>query len=170
MQKDASPANLHRLAECGELVTSATAEIRNLSDLLHPPLIDEVGLASAVTEYAQGFEERSSLSIQVEISKELERLDRNREITLLRILQESLGNIQGHSGSAAASIKIFCWGDDIVMEIDDQGKGLPGGPGDTKVFGVGLRSMQERLRPFGGTLQIESSGTGTAVRAVLPRQ
>jgi PAS domain S-box-containing protein len=170
MQRDSSPANLHRFQECREMITSATAEIRNLSYLLHPPLIDEVGLASAVAHYAEGFEKRSGLKVQVEISREFGRLDKNRELTLFRILQESLGNIQRHSGSDVASIRIFCAGDDIVMEIRDQGRGLPGGARDTMNFGVGIRSMRERLRPFGGVLQIESGSTGTNVRAVLPRQ
>jgi PAS domain S-box-containing protein len=170
MQKESSAANVHRFKECRELITSATAEIRNLSYLLHPPLIDEVGLASAVAEYARGFEKRSGLSVQVEISQDFGRLDRNREITLFRIIQESLGNIQRHSGSAVASIKIFCLGDDIILEIRDEGRGLPDASGSTKNFGVGIRSMRERLRPFGGNLQIESNSTGTKVRTVLPRQ
>jgi PAS domain S-box-containing protein len=170
MQKESSPANAPRFQECRELIGSATSEIRNLSYLLHPPLIDEVGLPSAVAEYAQGLEKRSGLSIEVDVSKELGRLDGDREITLFRILQEGLGNIQRHSGSAVASIKIFRLDDDVVLEIRDQGKGMPKNAGAAGNFGVGIRSMQERLRPFGGHLRIESTSAGTNVRAILPRQ
>ncbi|MGB8325315.1 MAG: ATP-binding protein, partial [Candidatus Acidiferrum sp.] len=95
----------------------------------------------------------------------------NREIVLYRILQEGLGNIHRHSGSETASVKILCVENDVVMEIRDQGKGLSGraGNGNAPNFGVGIKSMKERLRPFGGSLQIESNGIGTSVRAVLPR-
>ncbi len=170
MQKDLSTANLHRFEQCKELITLAANEIRNLSYLLHPPLIEEIGLGSAVAEYAQGFEKRSGLKVQVEVSEDVGRLDAAREIALFRIIQESLGNIHRHSGSATASVKIFCLDEDIVLEIGDQGRGLPNGSGDTMTFGVGIRSMQERVREFGGTLQIQSNGSGTNVRAVLPRQ
>ena len=169
MQKDSSPANLSRFEECMQLITAATAQIRNLSYLLHPPFIDELGLASALADYAQGFEKRSGLRIQVEFSAEVGRFDKECEIVFFRIIQESLGNIQRHSGSHEATIKIFAVGNDLVLEIHDRGCGMPADiPG--KNFGVGIRSMQERLRPFGGTLLIQSNGAGTMVKAVLPRQ
>jgi len=168
MRKDSTPAHLRQLDECRELVTSAADDLRNLSYLLHPPLIEELGLASAVTEYAEGFEKRSGLRIEVEVSQQLGRLERNCEIALFRIIQEGLGNIHRHSGSPTARITIF-YSDDknVVLEIRDQGRGLPG---DKVNFGVGIRSMQERLREFGGTLNIESSDKGTSLRAVLPWQ
>jgi len=130
--------------------------------------MDEHGLPSAVAEYVEGFVKRSGIRIQVEIPKELRRLEGNREITLFRI-QESLGNIHRHSGSATATLRIFCLDQDIVLEIRDQGRGLAAGS-DKRNTGVGIRSMQERLRQFGGTLQIESNEAGTSVRAVLPQQ
>lgn len=169
MRKNASEANLHLFEECRTLINSATDEIRNLSYLLHPPLMDEVGLPSAIAGYVEGFEKRSGLSIQIDITKELGRLAPNREIALFRIVQESLGNIRRHSGSATASVRIRCIGDDIVLEIQDQGRGLGAGSADKINVGVGIRSMRERLRQFGGELQIESNGVGTIVRAVLPR-
>jgi PAS domain S-box-containing protein len=171
MEKDSSPANLHKFEECKDLITSAASEIRNLSYLLHPPLIDEVGLASAVAEYVQGFQKRSGLSVQFEISQKVGRLDGNREITLFRIIQESLGNIHRHSGSSTASVKIFCQEEnDIVLEIRDQGRGLQNNPGGKSNAGVGIKGMQERLRPFGGTLRINSDATGTLVQVILPRE
>jgi signal transduction histidine kinase len=170
MQRRTSAADRAGFEECRELIDLAVAEVRNLSYLLHPPLMDEVGLASAVVEYAQGVEKRSGVSVKVEVSREVGRLDGDREIALFRIIQESLGNILRHSGSPMASVKVFCNENDVVLEIRDQGRGLPSGSGETLNFGVGIRSMQERLRQFGGTLQIESNGSGTNVRAVLPRQ
>jgi signal transduction histidine kinase len=168
MQKDSSVVNLEKFTECVEMIDSATAEIRNLSYLLHPPLMDEVGLASAVEEYAQGFAKRSGLSINVEVSPELGRLDENREIALFRIIQEALGNIHRHSGSLTATVKIFCLERDAVLEIRDHGRGMPSNSGDEMSFGVGIISMQERLREFGGSLRIESNQEGTIVRATLP--
>jgi len=170
MQKDSSPANLRKFQECRDLITSAASEIRNLSYLLHPPLIDEVGLASAVAEYLQGFQKRSGLSVQFEISQEVGRLDGNREITLFRIIQESLGNIHRHSGSSTASIIISCVQNDVVLEIRDQGRGLPNNTAGKSNAGVGIKGMQERLRPFGGTLRITCDATGTCVKVTLPRE
>jgi PAS domain S-box-containing protein len=170
MQKDSSPSNVRRFQECRDLITSAAGEIRNLSYLLHPPLIDEVGLASAVAEYVQGFQKRSGLSVQCEISQDVGRLDGNREITLFRIIQESLGNIHRHSGSSTATVKISCLQNDIVLEIRDQGHGLPNNPGGKSNVGVGIKGMHERLRPFNGTLRITSDPTGTCVRVTLPRE
>jgi signal transduction histidine kinase len=168
MQKDSSVVKSEKFTECVEMIDSATAEIRNLSYLLHPPLMDEVGLASAVEEYAQGFAKRSGLSINVEVSPELGRLDENREIALFRIIQEALGNIHRHSGSLTATIKIFCLERDTVLEVRDHGRGMPSNSGDEMSFGVGIISMQERLREFGGSLRIESNQEGTIVRATLP--
>jgi PAS domain S-box-containing protein len=170
MQKDSSPANLRKFEECRELITSAASEIRNLSYLLHPPLIDEVGLASAVAEYVQGFQKRSGLTVQFEISQDVGRLDGNREITLFRIIQESLGNIHRHSGSSTANVKICCLQNDVQLEIRDQGRGLPDKADGGRSSGVGIKGMQERLRPFGGTLRITSDTTGTCVKVTLPRE
>jgi len=171
MQRGSRPTNYVTFQECKDLVALATEEVRSVSYLLHPPLIEEIGLSSAVTEYTKGFAKRSGLQIQVEIAEDLGRLADNREIVLYRILQEGLGNIHRHSGSDTASVKILCVENNVVMEIRDQGKGLSGGAGKGNElnFGVGIKSMKERLRPFGGSLQIESNGIGTSVRAVLPR-
>jgi PAS domain S-box-containing protein len=169
MQKDSSAANARKFEECRDLIASAASEIRNLSYLLHPPLIDEVGLASAVAEYVQGFQKRSGLAVQFEVSRDVGRLDGNREITFFRIIQESLGNIHRHSGSSTATVKMFRRENDIVLEIRDQGRGLPDSSDGQSNAGVGIKGMQERLRPFGGTLRITSDGTGTLVQVVLPR-
>jgi signal transduction histidine kinase len=169
MQRESRTANMDRFEECRELLGAATSEIRKLSYLLHPPLIDELGLASALLDYAQGFAKRSTLKIEVDIAQEVGRLDRTLEIALFRIVQEALGNIHRHSGSSVANIKMFSSGNQIVLEIADKGRGLSFSPRETAKFGVGLKSMQERLRPFGGSLQINSNAGGTELRAVVPR-
>ncbi|MGC1129434.1 MAG: GAF domain-containing sensor histidine kinase [Candidatus Acidiferrales bacterium] len=169
MAKDASPANSERLRECRKMAAAAADEIRSLSYLLHPPLIELAGLTSTVADYVEGFAKRSGIRIGVDISQDIGRLDENREIALFRVIQESLGNIHRHSGSTVANIKIFDAGKDVVLEIRDQGCGLPAAAGETQQLGVGIRSMEERLRQFGGSLAIESNGSGTKVRAILPR-
>lgn len=169
MQNDSSPANAVRFAECLELISSASSEIRSLSYLLHPPLIEELGLGSAIREYATGFESRCGIRITVETSDDVGRLQDHREIVLFRIVQESLGNVHRHSGSPTANIRIFRDGQDVVLEIADQGRGMKRGEDGRLRYGVGLRSIQERLRPFSGTLSIESSAAGTKVKIVLPQ-
>lgn len=169
MKNSSSPASASRFAECLDLAASASAEIRNLSYLLHPPMMDELGLGSTVTDYAAGFENRSGLKITVEVSSDLGRLQGNREIALFRVIQESLANIHRHSGSATANIRIFRDGQSVILEVTDQGRGLACRDDGRLRYGVGLRSMQERLRPFNGSLAIESSDAGTKVTVILPQ-
>ncbi len=166
VQRESSSLDVSGIEECRKMVGTVTADIRNLSYLLHPPLIDELGLGPAVREYAQGFQKRSGIRVQVEISPGLGRLSGDQEIAFFRIIQEALGNIHRHSGSAVANIAILSRGAEIVLEIRDNGHGLPASCMQANQ-GVGLKSMQERLRPFGGTFEIESSDAGTTVRAIL---
>jgi PAS domain S-box-containing protein len=168
LQRESSAAHLSAFEDCLELVNAVTADTRNLSYLLHPPLIDELGLRSAVREYAQGFQNRSGVRVHVEVSHQVGRLGEDREIALFRIIQEALGNIHRHSGSSVANIAIFCDGRNVVLEVRDQGRGLPVVYDSQTNHGVGIKSMQERLRPFSGNLEIESTNTGTTIRAVLP--
>jgi signal transduction histidine kinase len=171
MQQKSAPANSIKFGECIDLVVLASSEIRNLSYLLHPPLMDELGLHAAVLEYAKGFEARSGIQTAVEVSKDVGRLEGNCEIAFFRIIQEGLGNIHRHSSSRTASIKIFSAGENVVLEVCDQGRGLPDDAEGKLRYGVGIKSMEERLRQFGGTLEIFSDGkSGTTVKAVVPRQ
>ena len=168
LKRNSPPEMLAKFEECLELTTSAAAELRNLSYILHPPLMDELGLGSAITEYAGGFENRSGLKIRVEISRKVGRLEDKREIALFRIVQEALGNVHRHSGSPGATIKLSREEQKVVLEISDQGKGMPLSANTRYAAGVGLRSMRERIRPFGGILNIESSASGTKLKVVLP--
>jgi signal transduction histidine kinase len=169
IERDVAPDNRSKFEECRTLITSVTNELRNFSYLLHPPMMEDIGFTSAVEEYAQGFEKRSGLHVQTEISSAVGSLGRDREIALYRIIQEGLGNIQRHSGSSVATIKIFCSGETIVLEIHDRGRGFTATAQMKMNSGVGIRSMGERIRPFGGTLAIKSTGFGTTVRVVLPK-
>jgi PAS domain S-box-containing protein len=154
------------------LVRQVLEEIRTLSHLLHPPLLDEVGLHSALTEYVNGFVERSKIQVRLEIPGDLERLPREYELSLFRIVQECLTNIHRHSGSSTAVVRLFRTPDEITLEVSDQGHGID--PDTQERFfagrtsGVGLRGMRERVRQIGGALQIQSTASGTTVLAILP--
>jgi len=169
MQPEMSPKNAARFGECVGLVSAASAEIRSLSYLLHPPLMDLIGLGAAIREFVSEFGKRAGTHITVDVAKDLGRLEGNREIVIFRIIQEGLANVHRHSGSATANIKLRYSGQNVILEITDQGRGLQlDSEGKTK-YGVGIKSMQERLRPFRGTLDVTSSESGTKLTAILPR-
>jgi PAS domain S-box-containing protein len=167
-----SPAAAKSVAENASLVEEVSREIRTISHLLHPPLLDEAGLASALRWYAEGFAKRSRIEVNLEIPSSVGRLHHDTEIALFRVVQESLTNIHRHSGSATATIRIHVYGERVVLEIQDQGKGIP----QEKLrnlarmgrIGVGFGGMRERLRQLGGKLEVESSDNGTLIRATLP--
>ena len=154
-----------------ETVQQLHREIRTTSYLLHPPLLDENGLYSAVSWYLQGLLERSGLEIQLDISKEFGRLPRNMELVIFRLVQECLTNIHRHSESKTASIRIARESNQITLDIRDQGKGMP--PARLAEIqsgrsGVGIGGMRERLRQFEGTMNIASDSSGTRVFASIP--
>jgi PAS domain S-box-containing protein len=156
------------------LLDQAISELRTISYLLHPPLLDEVGLHSALTEYVEGFGERSNISVSLDLPPDLQRLPRDVELSLFRIVQECLTNIHRHSHSAAASVRLAQLPGEIQLQICDQGSGMSP-ESQEKVFsgrnsGVGLRGMLERVRQIGGTLQIQSNGNGTSILVVVPIQ
>jgi PAS domain S-box-containing protein len=146
-------------------------EIRTTSYLLHPPLLDECGLASAVNWYVEGLGQRSGIAINLDIAENLGRLPSDVELAIFRLVQECLTNIHRHSGSKAASIRIFVDAESLHAEVSDQGKGIaPERLAEIRSggSGVGIKGMQERLRQFGGTMTVESNGAGTRVVASLP--
>jgi two-component system, NarL family, sensor kinase len=152
-------------------VQQLTKEIRTTSYLLHPPLLDENGLPAALSWYIRGLTERSGLDITFGISEEFGRLPRDMELVVFRVVQECLTNIHRHSGSKSAVIQVLREPERVLVEVRDQGKGIP--PEklveiQTKGSGVGIRGMRERLRQFQGDLIIESTNAGTVVVVTIP--
>jgi len=146
-------------------------EIRTTSYLLHPPLLDENGLCSAISWYLDGLQERSGLEVHLEISKEFGRLPRDMELAIFRLVQECLTNIHRHSASQSASIRIDRESNQASLDIRDRGKGMSAArlaEIQSGRSGVGISGMRERLRQFGGTMNIESDSSGTRVFATIP--
>jgi two-component system NarL family sensor kinase len=136
-------------------------------------MLDEAGLEDAIRYYAVGFTERTRIEVEFEISPRLGRMKPEVEMALFRVVQESLTNIQRHSGSLQARIRIERDPRMITLEISDRGGGIPGNlrRQNGKVsfgLGVGIPSMHERVKLIGGRLDIESSSSGTAVRVTIP--
>ena len=154
-----------------ELVEQLTREIRTTSYLLHPPLLEESGLTAALTWYIRGLMERSGLDITLNIPDEFGRLPRDMELAVFRLVQECLTNIHRHSDSKSASIQAVRESGKVLIEVGDQGKGIPAeklAEIQLSGAGVGIRGMRERLRRFNGELTIQSDGSGTKVTAVIP--
>ena len=156
------------LAECKRLVERSVQEIRTISYLLHPPLLDEFGLAWAVCDYADGFAKRSKIRVDLDVPENFERLPHPVELALFRVLQEGLGNVHRHSGSATASIRLARQADTVTLEVRDAGRGLDPAALGGSTLGVGITGMRERLRQLGGRVEIESGLPGTRLRAILP--
>jgi len=148
-------------------------ELRTTSYLLHPPLLDEAGLSSAISWYVQGVAERSGMAIEFDVAENFGRLSRELELVVFRVVQESLTNIVRHSESERVSIRIAREADAITMKIEDDGKGISAeklAAVQSGESGFGVRAMRERLRPFGGELQITSSDAGTQVLVTIPQR
>jgi signal transduction histidine kinase len=161
------------LVESISLAEQSMTEIRTLSYLLHPPFLDETGLLSALRWYAAGFAERSGVKADLDLPETFERLPRDTETALFRIVQEALINIHRHAESETARIRLRRDAQMLVLEIEDRGHGIP----DTSLerimshggaAGVGIAGMIERIEPLGGRLEITSSDRGTTVRVRLP--
>ena len=161
------------LAESISLAEQSMTEIRTLSYLLHPPFLDETGLLSALRWYAAGFAERSGITVDLDLPETLERLPRDTETALFRIVQESLINIHRHAGSETARIRLRRDAHTLVLEIGDRGHGIPNASLEQimkggGMVGVGIAGMSERMEQLGGRLEITSSDRGTTVRVRLP--
>jgi PAS domain S-box-containing protein len=175
IQRDGANLNHGAARACAEslhLVQQLSKELRTISHLLHPPLLDEAGLPSAIRWFVEGFAERSKIPVALEIPQNLGRLSPEFETTIFRVVQEGLTNIHRHSGSSTAAIRISQAPDAIRLEISDRGKGIPAGVqlglAGAGRSGVGIQGMRERLRQLGGHLEIQSRRTGTTILAVLP--
>jgi PAS domain S-box-containing protein len=160
-----------RIAEAQSTVQQLTQEIRTASYLLHPPLLDELGLSATLKWYVDGVVERSGLDIKLSVPERLERFSRDAELAVFRVVQECLTNIHRHSGSKNAAICIRLSEGSISVEVRDFGKGMSverlSGV-KSNASGVGIRGMRERVRQLGGQVSIQSDSSGTAVSVLLP--
>jgi PAS domain S-box-containing protein len=162
------------LNNCAKLAEQCSQEVRSVSHLLHPPLLEELGLEFALREYVGGFEERSGIRVRLDIAPELGRLSPEAETGLFRLVQEALTNIHRHAGSSSADIRLDVVSDEIRLVVKDQGRGFPRELLDaverpSTQMGVGMRGMEERLSQLGGRLTIESGDWGSRIRAELPK-
>jgi PAS domain S-box-containing protein len=165
--RDVTADNL--VADSQAILEQCQRELRTLAYQLHPPVLDEVGLAGAVQEYAAGFTQRSGIKVTLDASPALGRLPAETERALFRVVQESLGNVHRHSGSPTATIRIAREAAEVILEVSDQGRGLRlRGDGTVANAGVGLAGMRERVRQLGGRFEMQSSGRGTTLRAIAP--
>jgi len=160
------------LSECKALADRCVREVRTLSYVLHPPVLDEAGLEHAIRDYVKGLTQRSGIQVKLEISSLLGRMPRDVELALFRVVQESLTNIHRHSGSQQAKIRIDR-NSNLTLEISDSDQGgsasVPRGEEEPRFeVGVGIPSMQERVKLIGGRLDIDSGSHGTTVRVTLP--
>jgi signal transduction histidine kinase len=166
----------HDLDQCVRLTEDSIREVRTVSYLLYPPMLEEMGLKSAIPWYLDGFSARSGIKTSFSVEQDFNRLSRDREVALFRVLQESLTNVHRHSGSVMADVRLSMRDGMSVLEVEDKGTGLSpemleqlgrdwmGAPG------VGLRGMNERMRQLGGELTLVSSEHGTTVRARVPAE
>lgn len=165
-------ASARALAESLKLVQELSRELRAVSHLLYPPLLDDVGLVPALRWLVERFAQQSGIQVTLDAPEDFSRLSPDLEVTLFRIAQESLANVQRHSGSSAARVRLTYEGRTIRLEIADQGKGMPARDGASSDGacppGVGIQTMRERVRQLAGDLEIRSGSAGTTVSVALP--
>jgi len=158
--------------ECVTLARQCSTEIRTASYLLHPPLLDEIGLSSALRWLADGLRQRSGIQIELVLPEAMERLPPEHELAIFRVAQEALTNVHRHSRSPSVTIRLFEQDEAVILEVEDAGHGiLVGGPPgrmvDVNALGVGLAGMRERMRQLGGALVVSTGPRGTCVQATL---
>jgi signal transduction histidine kinase len=161
------------LGEAIQLLDHSIAETRTISHLLHPPLLDEAGLASAAKWYLEGFAQRSGIEVKIDLPENVGALPRPIALGLFRVLQESLTNIHRHSGSPKAEVALQLSSDRVTLTVRDHGKGIA--PELLRSFrtkgthsGVGLAGMRERMRDLGGQLSIQACSPGTLISVTMP--
>ena len=157
------------VSDCLAVVERSARDVRDLSHLLHPPFLEEVGLLGALRQHLEGFRRGNGIIVNTEFPESWARLSDDAEIALYRVAQEALSNVRRHSGSPTVTVRLRRTDKAITLEVADQGHGLAGGGRrhDGPDVGMGIPVMRERLRHIGGKLEIESSAHGTTVRAVL---
>lgn len=168
------PLRIHKvIRDSVGLLNELSQQLRTISHLLHPPLLDEVGLPSAIRSYLDGFTKRSKIKVSFESDNDFGRLSQDLETAIFRIVQECLTNIHRHSGSQVAKVRLTRRDTQVRLDVADEGKGIPAGKlksygKDAGKLGVGVRGMRERVRQLGGTLDITSGRQGTVIVARLP--
>jgi signal transduction histidine kinase len=167
-----NPALAASIAENAQIVNRVSDELRTISYLLHPPLLDEMGLRSALRWYVDGFSQRSRIQISLNLDSAVGRLSPELETTVFRVVQECLTNIHRHSGSATAAIRLLQSADRLVLQIDDAGTGIAAEKlrqvASFGANGVGLRGMRERIKDFNGEFEISSGENGTQIKVTIP--
>jgi PAS domain S-box-containing protein len=162
------------LAQCIRLTQDSIKEVRTVAYLLYPPMLEELGLQSAIPWYLDGFSARSGIQTTFKVQAGFRRHLRDGELALFRVLQESLTNVHRHSGSQIAHVRLLMKKGMCILEIEDEGKGIPSeileqsAQDWTGSQGVGVRGMNERLRQLGGRLELVSKTGGTTVCAMIP--
>jgi len=161
------------VSDVAQLADRAIEEIRTMSYLLHPPLLDEIGFACAAEWFIEGFAKRSGIDVSADLASDDKRLPMNIEIALFRVLQESLTNVHRHSGASEASVSFRCQPNAAILEVRDFGSGIPAERlvrlrETSAETGVGLAGMRERLNELNGHLEIDSDDQGTVLRAIVP--
>jgi two-component system NarL family sensor kinase len=172
LSKTEMPNTPELLSVALKSVEQAIAETRTMSHLLHPPLLDEAGFASAARLYVEGFGQRSGIQARLDLPSELQRLPKSKELALFRILQESLTNVHRHSGSTSVEIQLKISDRDATLTVRDFGHGMPELPDGIDQhrgrLGVGLRGMRERVNDLGGQLDLRSDQRGTTIVVTVP--
>lgn len=162
---------IHTVKDSASLVKQMSSDIRTMSYLLHPPLLDEMGLIAALKWYIQGFGERSKIAVEFDAPQKIVRLSREVETAVFRVVQECLTNILRHSGSATAGVKIAYTDSQLCVEVSDKGKGIPAEKREKMeaggTVGVGVRGMRERIQQLGGNLEIVSNGIQPGTRVIV---
>jgi signal transduction histidine kinase len=165
MARSQNPVSPAVLEEWMRLAEQSANELRTVSYLLHPPLLEELGLNLALEAYIDGFSRRSAIQVTLNSQGDMKELGFDIELAVFRIMQEALSNVHRHSGSQTATVKISCDSNFLRLQIADQGRGIP--PGMDR-SGVGLGSMRERARLLKGKLIIETGNNGTTIKVELP--
>ena len=171
LAKDSSPSGQQAAADASQLVDRAIRQVRTISHLLHPPLLDEVGLVSALRWYLEGLSERSGIEIQLEIDPtDLRRLKPELETAIFRIIQEALTNMFRHSGARNGRVSLTESEGDVVVRVSDDGKGIDEQVAQLRPesVGVGIGGMRQRVNELGGRLRLANANPGTIVEVVIP--
>jgi PAS domain S-box-containing protein len=160
------------VTESKELIDNSLKEVRTLSHLLHPPMLDDVGLVAAIRWFANGFAQRSSIQVALNLPEDLPRLPTELETAIFRVVQESLTNVHRHSGSTTAAVRLETEANRLHLFVIDQGRGMTSEQllfrQENATIGVGMLGMRERLRQLRGELEITSSSEGTKIHAIIP--